>query len=98
MEERHNITVSQPLGWSLILTIFFSVLRFFNVIDWDWFWILSPLWITIAAICLFILAFMIYILISDNRNYDIKETYVEGKLVSRKVNGKETINKTVEPR
>jgi len=96
MEERHNITVSQPLGWSLILTIFFSVLRYFNVIEWDWFWVMSPIWISIAIITLFILVYTIYMIVADEvRSVEI--TYVEGKMVSRKVNGKETIDNR-EPR
>lgn len=34
------------IGFSGMLTIAFIVLKLMNVINWSWWWVLSPLWIT----------------------------------------------------
>ena len=39
-------------GVAIILTIVFTILRFLNVIKWNWLWVLSPLWILIGIIIL----------------------------------------------
>lgn len=50
-----NSNVGQ-LGITL-LTIAFVVLKLTHVIDWSWWWVLSPLWIiTLASIVIVILA------------------------------------------
>lgn len=36
-----------------ILAIVFIVLKLTNVIDWSWWWVLSPLWISALAILAF---------------------------------------------
>ena len=38
-----------------MLQVVFIVLKLCNVIDWSWFWVLTPLWITL------ILCFLIYL-------------------------------------
>ena len=35
-------------GFTSLLTILFITLKLCNVIDWSWWWILSPLWIGIG--------------------------------------------------
>lgn len=44
-------------GYACILTIVFIVLKAFNVIDLDWIWVFSPIWITVALViaCLIII-------------------------------------------
>lgn len=51
---------SSGLGLSSVLTIIFVVLKLVGVINWSWWWVLSPAWIgiglwlivvIIAAIC-----------------------------------------------
>lgn len=37
--------VTVGAGFSTLLTIAFIVLRLCGVIDWSWWWVLSPLWI-----------------------------------------------------
>ena len=47
---------SGGIGFVGLLTIVFLVLKLTNVIAWSWWWIFSPIWITIlivvAIICL----------------------------------------------
>jgi hypothetical protein len=47
------------------LTIAFVVLKLLGKIDWSWWWVVSPIWIsTILAIVLFIIVAMV-----GNRKY-----------------------------
>jgi len=36
------------IGCGTVLLIVFVVLKLTNNIDWSWFWVLSPLWISFA--------------------------------------------------
>lgn len=45
------------IGFVGVLTIIFVVLKLINVIDWNWFWVLSPIWIS-AILTLVILIFI----------------------------------------
>lgn len=38
------------VGFSGLLTIAFIVLKLTKVIDWSWWWVLSPLWIGAALV------------------------------------------------
>lgn len=45
------------IGFTGLLTIVFIVLKLCGVIDWSWWWVLSPLWISaglVVAVLLFI--------------------------------------------
>lgn len=41
------------------LTLVFITLRLCNVIDWSWWWVLSPLWIPLAVIILLVIIGMV---------------------------------------
>jgi hypothetical protein len=45
-----NNTSSGGIGFSGLLTIVFITLKLCDVIDWSWWWVLSPLWLLIVAI------------------------------------------------
>ena len=49
------------LGFTGLLTIVFIVLKLCNVIDWNWFWVLSP---TIFSVALWIVLFVIVMIIA----------------------------------
>ena len=40
-------TTSSGIGFTGLLTIVFIVLKLTNYITWSWWWVLSPIWITI---------------------------------------------------
>lgn len=46
---------SGGIGFCGTLTVVFIVLRITGVIDWDWWWVLAPLWVP-ALIALVVLA------------------------------------------
>ena len=51
------------IGFTGLLAIVFITLKLCGVIDWSWWWVLSPLWI--YAI-LFVLALIVIVLIMKN--------------------------------
>lgn len=38
------------IGFVGALTIAFIVLKFCKVIDWSWWWVLAPIWITVGIV------------------------------------------------
>ena len=57
-----NITVKLDVISAFTIFIIFIVLKFYGVINWSWFWVLSPLWILAALIILIILGILGYTL------------------------------------
>ena len=45
-----NITTNKGMGFCGTLTIVFIILKLTNVIDWSWWWVLSPIWIPIVVV------------------------------------------------
>ncbi len=51
---------SSGLGLSSVLTIVFVVLKLVGVIDWSWWWVLSPTWINVILWLILIVILAIY--------------------------------------
>ena len=45
-------STSGGVGFSGLLTIAFIVLKLCGVINWSWWWVLSPMWISVAIMLL----------------------------------------------
>ena len=45
---------SNGIGFTGLLTIVFVVLKLLGKIDWSWWWVLSPLWITAALVAVLV--------------------------------------------
>lgn len=43
-----NTAGSSGIGFTGLLTVAFIVLKLTHVIDWSWWWVLSPAWISLA--------------------------------------------------
>lgn len=43
-------TSSGGVGFCGLLTVAFIVLRLTGYIDWDWWWVLAPLWVPILIL------------------------------------------------
>ena len=54
-----NNSKSGGIGFCGLLTIAFIVLKLMNYINWSWLWVLSPIWIPIAAILIIVLLVVI---------------------------------------
>jgi len=55
-----SISIYEGIGFTGALTILFIALKLLNKIDWNWWWVLSPLWIS-ALITIFILLIVLII-------------------------------------
>lgn len=45
---------SNGIGFTGLLTVLFIGLKLTGYIDWSWWWVLSPLWITAIMVVLFL--------------------------------------------
>jgi hypothetical protein len=60
-------TSSSGLGLGSVLTIIFVVLKLVGVIDWSWWWVLSPTLISVGLWLIVIIGFTIYLAIGNKR-------------------------------
>lgn len=67
----NNSSSSGGLGLGGVLTIVFVVLKLVGVIDWSWWWVLSPLWISALLILLVIVGVVIYFAYEEKHDYGI---------------------------
>lgn len=56
---------SGGIGFCGLLTIVFIVLRLTDVIDWEWWWVLAPLWVPIVGAILLALFVAIFEAIAE---------------------------------
>ena len=78
---RDTGNASGGLGLGTVLFLIFLVLKLCNVIDWSWWWVTSPLWISFILYVLIIVGVFIYYYLDEPST----ERYLK-KL--RKKNGK----------
>lgn len=64
MSSEQKVSYSGGVGFSGLLTIVFIILKLLGKIDWSWWWVLSPLWISFLLV-LIILGFAIIIALKD---------------------------------
>ena len=57
---------SSGIGFTGLLTVVFIALKLTGYIDWSWWWVLSPIWISLLLVVLFIGVFFIIIAKLDN--------------------------------
>ena len=51
-------TSSGGVGFGRLLALLFIGLKLGGIINWSWWWVLSPLWIGLLAVVLFVLVFI----------------------------------------
>ena len=61
MSSETKVSYSGGIGFSGLLTIVFIILKLIGKIDWSWWWVLSPLWITFL-LCMLIFILMIIVI------------------------------------
>lgn len=54
MNNKNNVS-SSGMSFSSVLTIVFIVLKLVGVIDWSWWWVLSPFWISLILACIILI-------------------------------------------
>lgn len=63
-----NNKSSGGIGCSTVVLIIFVILKLVGVINWSWWWVLSPLWIDIAILLIAILILVAFE-VHDNKKY-----------------------------
>lgn len=71
--ENKNKSASGGIGFTGLLTIAFIVLKLCKVIDWSWWWVLSPLWISIGLVILISVIFIVVTLKKEESDYIAKK-------------------------
>lgn len=64
MSREQNVSYSGGIGFTGLLTIVFVILKLLGKIDWSWWWVLSPLWISF----LLVMVFFVILLIIELKN------------------------------
>lgn len=59
MNNNKNTTSGGGIGFWGLLTIVFITLKLLGYINWSWWWVLAPLWISICLYAALILIFLI---------------------------------------
>ena len=59
LNDSSNKSVSVRVGSSGLLTLLFIILKLFGAIEWDWIWVLSPLWISVVLTAIIAIIFLI---------------------------------------
>lgn len=63
MENKNGNSSGVTIGFPSLLTLLFIGLKLGKVIDWRWWWVLSPLWISVglAVIVIIVCVIMVFI-------------------------------------
>ena len=64
MSSETKVSYSGGIGFTGLLTIVFVILKLLGKIDWSWWWVLSPLWISF----LLVMVFFVILLIIELKN------------------------------
>lgn len=62
---KNNTSPAGGLSLPAVLGIVFIVLKLCHVIDWSWWWVLAPFWITIAVVVLLVVILGIIAAVCD---------------------------------
>ena len=60
MNDKKTVRVSSGVSLSTVVFIVFLILKLTNVIDWSWWWVTAPLWISFG---LGLVALLIYTIV-----------------------------------
>ncbi len=61
MSSQKGSTNSGGIGFTGLLTIAFIVLKLTGYIDWSWWWVLSPIWISFLLVLLVIFIYFCFL-------------------------------------
>lgn len=56
---KSNNNNSGGIGFTGLLTVLFIGLKLTHVIDWSWWWVLSPIWISILLVIVVVLVILL---------------------------------------
>jgi membrane protein YdbS with pleckstrin-like domain len=66
--ENNNHNYSGDIGFTGLLTLIFIVLKLIGVINWSWWWVLSPLWISFGIGIIVVAVVLWVVVVAINKN------------------------------
>lgn len=60
--------VTGGIGFEGLLTIVFITLKLLGIINWSWFWVLSPLWISVLLVTIIVTVMLIVAVMGDEKD------------------------------
>ena len=65
MNDNKSNTAGGGISFASLLTLAFIILKLCNVITWSWWWVLSPMWISIGLAVVIFIVVMVVLIIKD---------------------------------
>ena len=63
MKQNESTNNKSGIGFSSLLLLLFIGLKLGGVINWSWWWVLSPIWIPLLITLFIVLAYLIFIIL-----------------------------------
>ena len=63
MRDNESKSTNSGIGFNSLLLLLFIGLKLGGVINWSWWWVLSPIWIPLLIILFILLAYLIFIIL-----------------------------------
>ena len=57
----NEVQVRSGMGLPTVLTVIFVVLKLVGVVDWSWWWVFSPLWISFLISIVLVIILSIFV-------------------------------------
>ena len=57
--DNNTATSSSSIGFTSLLTLLFIALKLTGYIQWSWWWVLSPIWISFSLIILIVIILLV---------------------------------------
>ena len=61
-------TATGSMGFASLLTLLFIGLKLTGNVDWSWWWVLSPIWISSCGVLLVLAIGLVFYLIGERRD------------------------------
>ena len=62
MKEIDHKTAGTGMGFTSFLLLLFIALKLCHIIDWSWWWVLSPIWVPLVFVAVvMLLALIVYV-------------------------------------
>ena len=65
MNDNKSNAAGGGVSFASLLTLAFIILKLCNVITWSWWWVLSPMWISIGLVVVIFIVAMVVLIIKD---------------------------------
>lgn len=65
MKDNNSNSSGATIGFTSLLTLLFIGLKLGKIINWSWWWVLSPIWISVSIAFIFMFVILLVLTIKD---------------------------------